>query len=67
MSLTIGGIDPVKGIIDLEVRVGLLERLLEKAAANGLKLTQEDIETARLKSIEEVQKKYLHLGLEIRK
>lgn len=66
MSIRIGGIDPVQSVIDLELRIGILEKLISLATQRGLVLSQNDVDSAREKTMSELQSKYPQLGLEVK-
>lgn len=63
MGINIGGIDPVKAIIDLELRQTTTEIILEHII-NGRTPTAAIIAQARETAFEQVRKKYPQLGLE---
>lgn len=63
MGITIGGIDPVNEIIDLKLRMGTLEKLILIIAARGITITQDQLDDARNRTIEELKEAYPQLGL----
>lgn len=65
MGITIGGIDPVQSIIDLEVRVLTLERLLE-LSVNKSPINDKIFQEIRIWALNQVKNKYPQLGLEVK-
>lgn len=56
------GVKFPESVIDLELRVGVLERILE-TVLNGQQLTPTSLDSARKATISDLQKKYPQLGL----
>ena len=71
--INIGDVDILKTIIDLELRIGTLEKAIEtinnkNASSDNFKpLTQDEYDNFRIKSGEELIKKYPSLGLKFEK
>lgn len=69
MSITIGGIDPARAIVELEMRVLVLEQIIDRLvpmAQFGLgtkPLTQADLAEFRDNAVKTLQKKYPGLGI----
>lgn len=63
--LETAGVKFPDSVVDLELRVGILERILE-TALNGQKLTPTSIDSARKATISDLQKKYPQLGIALK-
>lgn len=64
MGILIGGTDPAREIVDLQVRLFTAERLLEMSI-NHKQITQAEILEARKWAFDQVKAKYPQLGLEV--
>lgn len=67
MSVSIGGIDLASSAINAELRIGVLEKIVEKLVQHAPPnvLTQKDIELMREQTFEELKNKYPNAGLSI--
>lgn len=65
MSIHIGGLDLTDTVVNLEFRMGVLERVMDKVAAfvPAGALTQADLEAIREQVMKDMQKRYPDLGL----
>ncbi len=65
MSVSIGGIDLAASAINTELRLGVLEKLVERLFlfVPPEAISQEDVEQMRKEAFEELQKKYPNAGL----
>ena len=66
MSISVGGINLVDGVIDAQYRIAVLEKIVEHLAARSLAgtLTQADIERFRKEALSDLQKKYPSAGIQ---
>lgn len=65
--MQIGDVNILESLVNSELRIGVLEKLLEKLMNDNFNLnkpTQIDIENFKLLTIKELQMKYPNLGLE---
>lgn len=65
MSIKVGGIDIATSAINAELRIGILERIVERLAQHtspGI-ISQDDIEKMKKETFEELKKKYPDAGL----
>ena len=69
MSVSIGGIDLAGSAINAELRLGVLERMVERLVkyVPAGSISQQDIENMRKEAFEELQKKYPNAGLQYSK
>lgn len=66
MSINVGGINLVDGIIDAQYRIAVLEKIVEHLAARmpaGV-LTQEDLVRYQSEALADMQKKYPSAGIQ---
>jgi hypothetical protein len=65
MSIHIGGLDLTDTVVNLEFRMGVLERVMDKVSAfvPAGALTQADLEAIRDQVMKDMQKRYPDLGL----
>lgn len=66
MSISVGGINLVDGVIDAQYRIAVLERIVEHLAAKSPAgtLTQADIERFQSEALAELQRKYPSAGIQ---
>lgn len=66
MGIQIGGIDPVSEIVDLNVRIFTLEKLLNIALQkNQIQISQVEIDNARIDAMKQVIAKFPQLKLRL--
>lgn len=65
MSISVGGINLVDGVIDAQYRIAVLERIVEHLASRSPAgtLTQADIARFQNEALTEMQKKYPSAGI----
>jgi hypothetical protein len=65
MSIHIGGLDLTDTVVNLEFRMGVLERVMDKVSAfvPAGALTKADLEAIRDQVMKDMQKRYPDLGL----
>lgn len=65
MSISVGGINLVDGVIDAQYRIGVLERVVDhlvQRSAPGI-ITKADIERYQGEALADMQKKYPDAGI----
>jgi hypothetical protein len=65
MSIHIGGLDLTDTVINLEFRMGVMERLMDKMTTfvpSGA-ITQADVEAMRAEVMKDLQKRFPDLGI----
>lgn len=62
MGISIGGIDLANSVISNELRIAVLEAIVEKLAG-GSSLTQSDIDGFRARALADLKKKYPEAGI----
>lgn len=68
MSISVGGINLVDGVIDAQYRIAVLEKIVEHLAARmpaGV-LTQADLVRYQSEALADIQKKYPSAGIQKR-
>lgn len=66
MPIKIGGIDVTDALVNTEMRVGVLEKIVEHLLARATpgSITSEDIDRFRKAVVEQMQRKYPEAGIE---